>query len=164
MQNITDKKQYTACFTGHRSIPNTDRKILAERLQKIIPTLIERGYRYFGVGGALGFDTLAAHTVLALKEKYPHVKLILVLPCRDQTRYWSDCDKERYEHIRSRADKVVYLYDEYRHGCMHERNRHLVDHSSVCVCYYTNYGGGTGYTVGYAHRCGVEVINIACIK
>ncbi|MBQ8249137.1 MAG: DUF1273 family protein [Clostridia bacterium] len=156
-----NKKQYTVCFTGHRQIPSGEYETLAARLREVVARLIERGFCYFGVGGALGFDTLAAETVLDFKEKYPYIKLILVLPCRDQTRYWSDHDKERYEHICSRADKVTCFYDKYRRGCMHERNRHLVDHSSVCVCYLTHYGGGTDYTVSYAEKLGVEIINLA---
>ena len=34
---------------------------------------IEQGYRYFGAGGALGFDTLAAQTVLELRSEYPDI-------------------------------------------------------------------------------------------
>ena len=37
--------------------------------------------------GALGFDTIAAQAVLSVKETYPEVKLILVLPCENQTKY-----------------------------------------------------------------------------
>ena len=60
---------------------------------------IEQGYRYFGTGGALGFDTLAAQTVLELKNKYPEIKLILVLPCENQTQGWERADIEEYERI-----------------------------------------------------------------
>ena len=41
---------------------------------------------FYGAGGALGFDTLAAQTVLDMKKEYPQLRLILVLPCEDQTR------------------------------------------------------------------------------
>ena len=56
---------------------------------------------------------------------------------------------------------MVYTSQEYTKGCMHKRNRHLVDHSSVCVCYLTKKDGGTAYTVDYAERQGLEVINLA---
>lgn len=46
-------------------------------------------------------------------------------------------------------------------GCMHRRNRHLVDNSGVCVCYLTRNSGGTAYTVNYAKKQGVNVFNIA---
>lgn len=65
-----------------------------------------------------------------------------------------------YEQIRTQANKVVYTAQENYSGCMHKRNRHLVDNSSVCVCYLTKDGGGTDYTVGYARLKELDVINL----
>lgn len=152
-------KSRTACFTGHRRIPQ-DRK-LSKALHDTILQLINAGYCYFGAGGALGFDTLAAETVLALKTKFPHIKLILVLPCLTQANGWSMADKKRYAEIKQAADKVVYTSQNYSFGCMHKRNRHLVDNSSVCVCYLTEAKGGTFYTVNYAREKGLQVIHVA---
>ena len=56
--------------------------------------------------------------------------------------------------------KVRYTSVEYTRGCMHKRNRHLVDHSGVCVAYLTESRGGTAYTVDYARKNGVPVINL----
>lgn len=122
---------------------------------------IEQGYRYFGTGGALGFDTLAAQTVLELKNKYPEIKLILVLPCENQTQGWERADIEEYERIKAAADKVVYTSKAYYSGCMHKRNRHLVDNSSLCICYLTEQSGGTAYSVNYARSQGLKIINVA---
>ena len=107
------------------------------------------------------FDTLAAQTVPKLKPSYPNIKLILVLPCLTQTRGWRPEDIAEYERIKSLADKVVYTAQQYTRGCMHKRNRHLVDNSSVCVCYLNRESGGTAYTVDYAEKRGLEVINLA---
>ena len=134
---------------------------LARRLKTILTDLIENGYQFFGTGGALGFDTLAAQTVLDLKTSYPHIKLILVLPCLSQADSWRSHDQEIYEHIKMTADKVVYTSCEYSKGCMHKRNRHLVDNSSACICYLTEKTGGTAYTVKYAKRKNLLVINAA---
>lgn len=134
---------------------------LARRLKTIIIDMIESGYQYFGAGGALGFDTLAAQTVLDLKRNYPHIKLIFVLPCLSQSDRWSPHDKEIYEHIKTAADKVVYTSCEYFKGCMHKRNRHLVDNSAACICYLAKNEGGTAYTVEYAKSKNLFVINIA---
>lgn len=68
---------------------------------------------------------------------------------------------EIYDDIKQKADKVVYTSQEYTRGCMHKRNRHLVDNSSACISYLTENKGGTFYTVNYAKSKGVEVINIA---
>ena len=122
---------------------------------------IEQGYRYFGCGGALGFDTLAAQTVLRLRENYPEIRLILVLPCRDQTRGWKQADVAEYDRIMKAADKVTYTSEQYYSGCMHKRNRHLVDNSSLCICYLTEQSGGTAYTVNYARSQGLKIVNVA---
>ncbi len=73
----------TACFTGHRQIASEQQRVVAERLKRTVEKLILNGYCYFGAGGALGFDTLAAECVLYLKKQYPQIKLILVLPCKN---------------------------------------------------------------------------------
>lgn len=157
---MDDQRQRTCCFTGHRNIPFGKKIFLQARLEKTLEELIEQGYEYFGAGGALGFDTMAARTVLDLKERYPHVKLILVLPCPEQAKRWSTHDRAVYEDILSRADKTVYTSEHYTRFCMHVRNRHLVDGSSMCVAFLTEETGGTAYTVNYARTHGVPVINL----
>ena len=143
-------REKTVCFTGHRIIPSEKRASLFAHLTDVITSLLEAGYRYFGAGGALGFDTLAAQAVLQLRTEYPQIRLILVLPCKEQTRGWLAADVDTYIEILHQADKVVYTAEHYYRGCMFKRNRHLVDNSSVCICYLTSDHGGTAYTVRYA--------------
>ena len=57
-------KERTACFTGHRTIPFLQKRKIKKKTRQVLIDAIEQGYRYFGAGGALGFDTLAAQTVL----------------------------------------------------------------------------------------------------
>lgn len=154
-------KERTCCFTGHRRIPTEKVEKVKVKLKHTITIAVEEGYLYFGTGGALGFDTLAALTVLELKEKYPSIRLILVLPCINQTRGWNKKDVEVYEYIKSKCDKYVYTSKEYTNGCMLKRNRHLVDNSSLCICYLTRNTGGTAYTVRYAKQKGLNIINLA---
>jgi uncharacterized phage-like protein YoqJ len=151
----------TCCFTGHRNIPVEDRAALEQRLEEEIINLIHQGVRYFGAGGALGFDTMAALAVLRLRPEYPWVRFILVLPCIAQTDGWAEVNKKIYNQILRQADKVVYITKQYSLGCMQSRNRHLVDSSSVCVCYLARPEGGTAYTVKYAEQNGLRVINLA---
>ena len=102
-------KEMTCCFTGHRNIPPKEYESVKKRLRDAIISAIENGYRYFGAGGALGFDTLAALIVLELKKQYPHIFLILVLPCRTQAKFRKTQDIAEYERIKSLTDKVVYI-------------------------------------------------------
>ncbi len=154
-------RERTCCFTGHRNIPSEDLRLICKKTEDIVESLINKGYVYFGAGGALGFDTIAANTVLRLKERYSQIKLILVLPCLSQTRGWAQTDVDEYERIKVQADKVVYTSQEYTRGCMHKRNRHLVDNSSACIAYLTEDKGGTAYTGDYAAKHGLKVINVA---
>lgn len=153
-------REKTCCFTGHRRIPADEVEPIKKRLETIVSSLYHRGVCYYGAGGALGFDTLAAQTVLNLRDRCPGIKLILVLPCLSQTRGWPPEDIQRYEAVKAQADKVVYTSQAYFPGCMHKRNRHLVDHSGVCVCYLTHPGGGTACTVEYARSQGLEIVPV----
>lgn len=153
-------KEDTACFTGHRVIPESQKQEIRRQLEAVVIDLIKEGYVHFRAGGALGFDTMAAETILCLKEKYPFVRLSLILPCASQADHWSNADRGRYQSILTRADQVTYVTHTYRRGCMHIRNRKLVDESSVCVCYLTKQTGGTAYTAAYAKKKGLRVISI----
>jgi len=156
-----ERRKITCCFTGHRKIPASEYETIKKRLENEIIGLIEQGVRYFGAGGALGFDTMAALAVLRLKKNFPHIRLILVLPCKDQAKSWREEDIKIYGQILSRADKLVYTSENYEKGCMHKRNRHLADHSGVCLCYQTKTSGGAFYTVNYARQKGIQIINLA---
>ena len=157
MDNI---KNCTVCFTGHREIPLNEISTVSERLKSILADCIANGYRRFVAGGALGFDTLAAQTVLGLKEEHPEIELHLALPHPDQAKSWSEAEVAEYERIKSAADSVVYVSDHYFRGCMQKRNRYLVDQSSLCICYLTSQTGGTAYTVKYAEKSGIKALNI----
>ena len=141
-------------------MPLGEIKVISERLREEIIKLIEGGVIYFGAGGALGFDTLAAQTVLDLRESYPQIRLILVLPCRNQTKGWPAADVVVYNDILSRADKAVYTSEDYYDGCMMHRNRHLVDSSAHCIAHLTENFGGTFKTVEYAKKQGLRVVRV----
>lgn len=154
-------KEQTCCFTGHRLLPKDKLSDITACLEQTVIKYIKNGYRYFGTGGALGFDTIAAETILKLKEKYTDIKLILVLPCLSQTKGWHKPDVERYNYIKTQADKIVYISKEYTSDCMFKRNRHLVNNSSLCICYLLKDSGGTAYTVDYAKKNELKIENIA---
>lgn len=147
-------KKKTCCFSGHRDISDEEFEKIKEKVYITLEKLIKDGVIYFGSGGELGFDILAAETVLELKEKYPQIRLIMVYPCRTQTAFWDVKDKIRYEKIKKICDKTVYISEKYDKMCMFRRNRHLVDCSNYIVCYLKRRDGGTAYTVNYASRKG----------
>lgn len=154
-------KDKSVCFTGHRKIPAEQLNYITLNLKTLVIKLINDGFTDFYAGGALGFDALAAQTVLMLREYYPNIKLILVLPCETQSMYWTLEEKKIYEDIKQRADKVLYTSKRYFRGCMQKRNHCLVDNSSICICYLTEKLGGTAQTVRYAKRKMLLIHNLA---
>ena len=159
MEEITPKG-ISCSFTGHRELPLFTLS-LKRKLNKTLRGLYERGFRVFICGGALGFDTLAARSVLALRKDKKDVKLHLYIPCADQAKSWQQADMEEYERIKNLADEVFILSERYTRGCMHNRNRAMVDASGVCIAYLNKPSGGTAYTVDYAAKKGLEIINLA---
>ena len=151
----------TVCFTGHRRFTPEEEQNVQARLDAAVRDLIEnRGTVTFRTGGALGFDTMAAYTVLGYRLLYPHVRLELYLPCPDQTRGWKPGDVESYNNIKEHAARVFVARPYYFSGCMHVRNRMLVNGSDLCVAYCRKHEGGTAYTMDYARRQYVEVMHL----
>ena len=157
----THLRDATACFTGHRQLAASRLPDLVKRLDLILEELYRRGYRRFFSGGALGFDVLAADRVIHLRRNHPDVKLILALPCSTQSRGWNAAECRQYEQILYAADETRVLSQDYYEGCMHVRNRHMVDRSSFCICYLEKTKGGTVSTVAYASQSGVPLLNLA---
>lgn len=97
--------------------------------------VMDQGVRYFGVGGALGFDMLAAEELLALRDRGRCLKVILVLPFPGYRRYWLPAQEERAARVEARADKVVWCSREPSREAFLLRNRRLVDGSAYCIAY-----------------------------
>jgi len=156
-------KEYTCCFAGHRELSH-EPAVIYSALETETERKIYAGYRDFITGGARGFDSIAAEAVLQLRERmkpYFTIRLIVALPCppAEQTKFWCDGDRKKYENILSRADKTVIVSPHYYKGCMLKRNDYLVDSSAACVCYLTNEKrSGTSYTVNRAKQKGLEVV------
>lgn len=123
--------------------------------------MIKNGIKIFYSGGALGFDTYAAEMVLKAKKKHKDIQLIMAYPCKNQTSGWQKADIDKYTIIKDAADKYIYVSDDYFRGCMHKRNRYLVDNSSYCVCFLNKSQGGTAYTIKYAQKNGLKITNLA---
>ena len=109
-----NNKATTVCFSGHRVFqdPTAD---IEKKLDKAVRDCISKGAECFITGGALGFDTLAARTVIRLRKEFPQIKLILALPCppQAQTLKWSAAQVAEYREILGLADDVRILSQTY---------------------------------------------------
>ena len=159
----------TCAFTGHRpkSFPwkyneaARECVLLKETLAAQITALAEQGVTDYLSGMALGTDLWCAQIVLDLQKKYPALKLHAILPCEGQERKWTASAQEHYRSILAQANEIVYVGQGYSRDCMLERNRYLVDHSSILLAVYNGtWRSGTGATVRYAQKLNREIITL----
>lgn len=150
-------------FTGHRIIEKTKIDTVKEKVKEHIERIIaEHGVDTFISGGAIGFDMIAANCVYEMKEKYPHIKLEIYIPCLDQSKRWTNINKYYYRMMLSKADNQKFISnEEYADGCMLKRNMEMIKDSSYCIAYCVTPRTGTGVTVRMAKQENIEVVNIA---
>ena len=90
-------------------------------------------------------------------SKYPHIKLIGALPCKDQYCKWNAKQQSRYKKLIKQLDGIRCIYDKYEDGCMIERNEYMVNNSSLVIALFDGKSGGTAKTVRYAEKMGKEI-------
>ncbi len=154
-------KNTTCCFTGHRDIAQSEYEAISAAILNTVQLLYEKGFRHFICGGAVGFDTIAAVTLLNCKRLFPALRLVIARPCPEQSDKWPLASRALYARILERADEVVTLSPHYTKSCMLERNRYMVDRSALLVAYVRSESGGSAYTRRYAEKKGLTVINLA---
>lgn len=157
-------RERTCCFTGHRDIPADRLQMVMTGTEAKVRELISQGYRYFGIGGAMGYDTIVAEMLFRLREReYPEIKIILVYPFDGFISRWSDSQQATYARLLPMYDKRVCVCKSASREAYLARDRHLVDYSSACIAYCTRQTGGTAYTIRYAAARGVPVFNVGDI-
>lgn len=158
---MVDKKMETCCFTGHRDIPPGLIPSLTEVVKGQIKALFSQGVIYYGVGGAVGFDTLAAEVLFELRVEHPQIKVILVYPFNGFDSRWQEGQRTRYRALLPKYDKRVCVSQTPGREAYLMRDRHLVDCSAHCVAFCSRSYGGTAYTMRYAKENGRQVYNLA---
>lgn len=160
-------RSVVCCFTGNRphKLPwgdNEDsprcRALKASMLARITE-LADRGYKLFVSGMAQGGDTYFAEAVLRLRESRD-VCLECAIPFAAQPDGWSVNARRRYAGIVDAADFVTYVSYAYGTSCLFKRNRYMVEKSSALVTLDYGGGGGTSYTVAYAKKLGLTIVEL----
>lgn len=146
----------TSCtLTGHRQIKDLDYALV----DRVILNLVKNGCTRFFCGMARGFDLAAAESVIEVMRVYP-VELVACIPCESQTDSYSAADKARYGRILKKCSEILVLSENYYKGCMHARDRFMVDNSDIVLCYLRHKSGGTYYTVNYANKTRKKIIEL----
>ena len=161
-------RQESCCFTGHRpsKLPwkynEQDLRCLAlkQRMIDAVELAYEQGYRHFLCGMAMGCDLYFCECVLALREKHTDVTVEAAIPCPTQADAWPTEQRARYTHLVEACDFETMVSAEYSSSCMQRRDRYMVDHASLLIAAFDGSAGGTRYTVEYALRRGLTVLDL----
>ena len=165
-----EEKAKSCCFTGYRPskfpflLDGKNREYIdfENKLTETVFSLAENGCNTFYSGMAMGFDIIAAETVLLAKRAFKKVpiKLICAVPFIEQSNPFTDDWKKRYSGILKKADNVILMSDSYYKGCYQKRNEFMVDNSDTVVTWFDGRSGGTKNTLAYAQNKGRKIINI----
>ena len=147
-------------FTGHRRIEYRHEDSIGALVARAVAYAYSEGCRDFYLGGALGFDTVAAQQVLLFRMSHTDVTLNLVLPCRNQTEQWTERQCEMYDYLLAQADTVEYISEEYTRYCMSARNRRLVELCDMLIAYVGRDRSGSSQTKRMAESAGKTVYNL----
>ncbi len=161
---IFDDSRNVCCFSGHRpeKLPDggNPSSMNIRRLKSVLMLAVEeavaKGKTVFLSGMARGVDLWAAAMVIEAKRKNPEIKLVCVLPYRDQMESVKGVEKWQYCNILENADETVVLCEKRTKGCYRKRNEFLVSHSSMLIAVVWNYSSGTGQTIKLAEKKGLE--------
>lgn len=148
-------KTITCAVSGHRVVSGDFDN---EKLKNELAQIVESGYEIFLTGMAKGFDTLCFKALVSLKKDYPQIKICAVIPCADQSKYYSLKEKAEYNQLLNCADFIAREERSYFKGCMLLRNNFLIENSSLLYAYFNGEKkGGTYYTVKKAKENYLEV-------
>ena len=159
-------RENACCFSGHRAekLPwrynedTPDCHALKALIADMLSEAYAAGFRRFYCGMASGADMYFGEAVAALREMHGDITLEAVIPYRGQEHSWPKEQQKRYTRLAQRCDAVTVLHEAYRPGCMQERNRYMVDRSSLLIAVYDGKPGGTFNTVRYAEKSRLTVV------
>ena len=121
-----------------------------EHLRSVIRDLIVEGADTFYLGGYGGFDSGAAGLVRELKEEFPHIRSVLVIPYLDREYNLNCYDESLYPPI----EDVPLRF------AISKRNEWMVEQADVVVSGVRHGWGGAATTLKYAQRKKKRIISI----
>ena len=149
---------------GRRLMIKSENRKYRRILKKILKDQIAEGAKIFCNAAAIGFETLAAQTVIRMRKrkKYRHIKFYLLDFGHEQGFRWIVKTMESYEKIRQEADFILRVPDE-ESACdtqLYERVLRNADINTCCVCSAPFVLGNSYYLVDLARHLGLKVIII----
>ena len=154
-------------FTGHQPesllFGENELSAVCIRLKALLLDEImrraEQGYDTFYCGAERGIDIIFGDHILLVKMlAHPQLRLIFVVPHKEQTNGWPEKWRKRYFDLLERADDMVLISSRYTHDCHRLCNHYMVDRSNALLAVHDgSESDETAYTVAYALRANKEV-------
>lgn len=146
---------YKTCFLfGHADTPQSILPAIEDAVEKHYSIY---GIQHFYVGNRGNFDSIAAKAVRNVKQKYPDVRLFLVLayhPAEREPDMWGGYDNSYYPPIEGTPRPYTIV----------KANQHMVDTVDSIICFVKHFGN-TRNLLEYAQRRqkrdGVTIENLA---
>lgn len=156
----------TCCVTGHRPAgfpfsrdPDTELfNCYIQALQNEIVSLIDQGYIHFITGMAEGADLDFAKVIISLRNDFPDIVLEAAFPYPSRSTKERTKRQEDKDFVVKHCDLTYIVSDHYFNGCMHKRNRYIVDKADVVLAIWNGeQSGGTWSTIQYAISKGKKI-------
>lgn len=185
LDEFTMSDTTSICFTGHR--PNnpsmggydwdsSKNKLIQMKLREaILMVTSKKAHVECITGGALGVDQMAFALCYSLKQR-PEGKNIdairLAIPFEKNYTKWRQADIERQIRHIKKADSVIFvdtlpeyyvpgsIMGEYHRDKLDQRNKFMVDQSSIVIAVWDGKPSGTGNCVRYAREMNRSIIYI----
>ena len=94
---------------------------------------------------------------------HPDVTVEAAVPCPSQADAWPPDQRRRYERLVVACDFETLVSACYTPACMQRRDRYMVDHAALLIAAFDGSPGGTRYTVEYAMRRGLEIVDLPIV-
>lgn len=160
----------TVCFSGHRQEKLPDKggihslkmKAILSMLYYEIYRSIEEGYDTFIVGGSRGIDLMAAEFVYQFIHQGKKIRLVVAMPYPGFGSNFKGSDLYMRGNAIAEAELVINVSDRYSEGCYSKRNQFMVNRSSRLIAVVSDWRSGTGQTIRYAEKAGIDtkIINV----
>lgn len=166
-----ENKNYSCCIIGHRKISEFIFVALATS-DGFIDLIENRNVSVFKFGYNGEFNDFCYKSLLLLKNKYPHIKLVLyslnneiAYTFEEAAEYQSKYNRKNQPFKYKCFDEIVYLTDIDESKVKYSyvlRNKRLIDESDYCMIYYRkNYSlpskdgkpRNSGTKIAYDYAC-----------
>lgn len=148
-------------FFGHHDYGNDSEHCIAETIEKLI---FSANADVFYVGNKGSFDHAVHRALRELKQKYPYIKVYIVLDC--VAPFTDDkLNQDEREYLEELADFEFLVPDGIenvpKRFAMRHRNEQMIRECDVAVVYCLYSGSGTQRYIEKLNKAGKTIVNVA---